>query len=248
MSDVLLQLRGVRKSFGGVVANDDIDLDIERGSIVGLIGPNGSGKTTLFNSIVGFHALEAGSVCFDGQVLNGLSPAEVARLGLVRTFQQAHVYDGLTCERNLLVSVSHAGERVRDLVRKVPPQRMEKAAALLDLVGLRAKRDVIAGELSYGQRKLLEFAMALMSDPKMILLDEPTAGINPTLINAIVDRLRYASAAFGTTLLVIEHNMRVIMNLAEHVYCLAHGRMLASGSPQQVRTDPLVIEAYLGAR
>ena len=190
----LLEVRDLRKTFGGVVANDAISIDVPRGAIVGLIGPNGSGKTTLFNSIVGHHPIDGGSVRFEGRELARLGVPEVARLGLLRTFQQAHVYDGMTCVRNMQVSTSHAGERLFAMLRRFPPEVTDKANGLLDFVGLTALRDEVAGNLSYGQRKLLELAMALMNEPKMLLLDEPTAGINPTLINSVIDRLKQANA------------------------------------------------------
>ena len=248
MTGNLLEVREVRKTFGGVVANDAISIDVPRGAIIGLIGPNGSGKTTLFNSIVGHHPIDGGSVRFEGSELSHLGVPEVARLGLLRTFQQAHVYDGMTCVRNLEISASHAGERLFTMLRRFPPAVTDKAHHLLDFVGLAGLRDEVAGNLSYGQRKLLEFSMALMNEPKMLLLDEPTAGINPTLINSIVERLKLANASLGITLLVIEHNMRVIMSVAERIYCLAHGKLLATGTPEEIRNDPRVIDAYLGAR
>jgi len=244
----LLEVRDLRKTFGGVVANDAISIDVPRGGIVGLIGPNGSGKTTLFNSIVGHHPIDGGSVRFAGRELAHLGVADVARLGLLRTFQQAHVYDGMTCVRNMQISTSHTGEHLLAMWRRFPPETTDKAHGLLDFVGLTALRDEVASNLSYGQRKLLELAMALMNEPKMLLLDEPTAGINPTLINSVIDRLKLANTSLGITLLVIEHNMRVIMNLAQHIYCLAHGKLLAAGTPDEIRNDPRVIDAYLGAR
>ena len=244
----LLQVRNVSKRFGGVLANDDISITVERGQIAGLIGPNGSGKTTLFNSIVGEHAVDGGSVRFDGRDLANLRVAETARLGLVRTFQQAQVFGALTCLQNMQVSQSRARERPADMFAKLSRAGREKADALLELVLLQEQRHVLAAELSFGQRKALELSMALMSDPQMLLLDEPTAGINPTLINDIVERLRQINAAFGVTLLIIEHNMRVIMDLAARIFCLAHGQLLAEGTPGQIQSDPRVIDAYLGSR
>ena len=248
MPDNVLEVRELRKAFGGVVANDGITLDVPRGSIIGLIGPNGSGKTTLFNSIVGQHRIDGGGARFDGHELTGLSVGEIARLGLIRTFQQAHVYEGMTCLQNMQISLSHAAEGLSTMMRTFPTTVTAKSLELLEFAGLAEKREEPAGNLSYGQRKLLEFAMALMGSPKMLLLDEPTAGVNPTLINSVIDRLRRANAALGITLLIIEHNMRVVMDLADYIHCLAHGRLLASGTPDQIRADPRVIDAYLGAR
>jgi branched-chain amino acid transport system ATP-binding protein len=146
------------------------------------------------------------------------------------------------------VCASHAGERIGTMLRRFSPAITQKSDQLLEFVGLTELRDELAGNLSYGQRKLLELSMALMNQPKMLLLDEPTAGINPTLIVSIIDRLKQANASLGITLLVIEHNMPVIMGLAHHIYCLAHGKLLAAGSPDSIRVDRRVIDAYLGAR
>lgn len=243
----MLELRNVRKLFGGVVANDSISLDVARGSIVGLIGPNGSGKTTLFDSITGQHRLDAGEVRFDGRLVNGLTTAQIARLGAVRTFQQAHVCGGMTCLENMAIAGSHASEGYAAMLGRFDAAFRDKAAALLEFAGLGEKHEAPARDLSYGQRKLLEFAMALMNEPKMLLLDEPTAGVNPALVDHIVERLRRVNASGGITLFIIEHNMRVVMGLAERIYCLAHGRLLASGTPAQIRSDPRVHAAYLGA-
>ncbi|MGH8714855.1 MAG: ABC transporter ATP-binding protein [Casimicrobiaceae bacterium] len=243
----LLAVRGVTKTFGGVVANRDVTLQVENGSITGLIGPNGSGKTTLFNSIVGFHPIDAGSIAFDGREISGLRVPAIARLGLMRTFQQTRIYGRMTCMQNMQVSIPTADETVPAMFAKVAPEVNEQAEQLLEFVGLYDKRRLRAGDLSFGQQKLLEFAMALINRPRLLLLDEPTAGINPTLINGLIDRLKRARAELGITLLVIEHNMRVIMDLAQHIYCLAHGEMLAEGTPAAIRADRRVIDAYLGA-
>ena len=246
MTAPLLEVKVVSKTFGGVVANEKINLSVDEGTIVGLIGPNGSGKTTLFNSIVGFHPIDSGSVRFKGREISRLRVPQIARMGLLRTFQQTRIYGGMTCVKNMLISAP-VETGLRAMFAKFPAGDMERADSLLEFVGLFAKRFLLAGELSFGQQKLLEFAMALMREPKLLLLDEPTAGINPTLINGIVDRLKRANADFGVTLLVIEHNMRVIMDLAERVYCLAHGQQLAEGPPDEIRNDQRVIDAYLGA-
>ncbi len=243
----MLEATKVSKRFGGVIANSDISLSVRPGEIVGLIGPNGSGKTTLFNSIVGYHPVDAGSIRFEGREISRLRVPEIARLGLLRTFQQTRVYGRMSALENMRISIPHKRETLADMVSRFPRSVDEKAESLLEFVGLYEKRHLAAGDLSFGQQKLLEFAMALMNGPKMLLLDEPTAGINPTLINGLIDRLRRANADLGITLLVIEHNMRVIMNLAERLYCLAHGELLAEGEPEALRTDQRVIDAYLGA-
>ncbi len=243
----LIDVRNVSKSFGGVVANHDISLKVEEGGITGLIGPNGSGKTTLFNCIVGDHPIDSGSIVFQGKEITTFPVQKIARLGLLRTFQQTHIYKNMNCIQNMLISVPHRNEGYGDMFRPYQRKVYERVDELLEFVGLYSKRKLQAGDLSFGQQKLLEFAMALMNDPKVLLLDEPTAGINPTLINGLIDRLKRANKELGITLFVIEHNMRVIMNLAEHIYCLAHGELLAEGTPDEIQNDQRVIDAYLGA-
>jgi len=247
VSTPLIEVRAVSKSFGGVVANHEVSLRVEQGSITGLIGPNGSGKTTLFNSIVGHHPIDSGSIRFEGREISRLKVQGIARLGMLRTFQQTRIYGKMNCMQNMLISVPHRGSTWTDMFRKYPPELHARAEQLLEFVGLYQKRLLVAGTLSFGQQKLLEFAMALMNQPKVLLLDEPTAGINPTLINGLIDRLKRANKDLGITLFVIEHNMRVIMNLAQHIYCLAHGEMLADGPPEKLQDDRRVIDAYLGA-
>ncbi len=247
MSDAMLTVEQASKSFGGVVANSNISIEVPKNKIIGLIGPNGSGKTTLFNSIVGFHPLDSGSIKFQGREISALMVPQIARLGLLRTFQQTRIYGKMNCVKNMLISVPDIDEGLAGMFRNHNPQELDRAEDLLEFVGLYSKRNLLAGDLSFGQQKLLEFAMALMNEPKLLLLDEPTAGINPTLINGLIDRLKTANERLGVTLLVIEHNMRVIMNLAEHIYCLAHGELLADGPPSQIQNDQRVIDAYLGA-
>ena len=243
----MIECEGVTKAFGGIVANNEITLEVPEGRITGLIGPNGSGKTTLFNSIVGYHPVDAGSIKFEGREISDLRVQQIARLGLLRTFQQTRIYSKMNCVDNMLISVPHRTQTYGTLFSKYPPDVTERAEDLLEFVGLYEKRYLISGDLSFGQQKLLEFAMALMNEPRVLLLDEPTAGINPTLINGLIDRLRRATSELGITLFVIEHNMRVIMNLADHIYCLAHGEILAEGAPEEVQNNQLVIDAYLGA-
>ena len=244
----ILEVTTVSKSFGGVKANVNISISVEQGSIVGLIGPNGSGKTTLFNSIVGTHPIDKGSINFDGKEVSELPVPVVAKLGLLRTFQQTRIYGKLNCTENMLISNKSQEKGLLSVFSKIPPELTDKSENLLKFVGLYQKRKLRAGDLSFGQQKLLELAMALMNEPKMLLLDEPTAGINPILINGIIDRLIKVNKEFGITLLVIEHNMRVIMQLAQKIFCLAHGEMLAEGTPEQIKNDKRVIDAYLGAQ
>lgn len=243
----IIEVRNVSKAFGGVKANTDISIDVNVGGITGLIGPNGSGKTTLFNSIVGYHPIDSGSIKFDGREISKLQVPEIARLGLLRTFQQTRIYGAMNCVENMLISLPHRKMSFLDAFGRNSQEEKERAERLLDFVGLYEKRFLRSGSLSFGQQKLLEFAMALMNEPTVLLLDEPTAGINPTLINGLIDRLKKANTDFGITLFIIEHNMRVIMNMADSIYCLAHGQLLAKGSPDEIQNDQSVIDAYLGA-
>ena len=236
----ILEVNNVSKSFGGVKANVDISMSVEKGKIVGLIGPNGSGKTTLFNSIVGTYPIDNGSIKFNGKEVSELPVPVIAKLGLLRTFQQTRIYGKLNCVENMLISHKGSDESLFKIFSKIPKDLTEKAENLLSFVGLYQKRKLRAGDLSFGQQKLLELAMALMNEPEMLLLDEPTAGI--------IDRLIKVNQDFGITLLVIEHNMRVIMQLAENIFCLAHGQMLANGAPDEIKNDKRVIDAYLGAQ
>jgi branched-chain amino acid transport system ATP-binding protein len=243
----LIELEGVSKAFGGVVANDNVSIEVPEGRITGLIGPNGSGKTTLFNSIVGYHPIDSGSIRFEGREITRYRVQQIARLGLLRTFQQTRIFSRMNCVDNMLVSLPHRHEGFVSMLRPYSDEAREKAEHLLDFVGLYQKRHLISGDLSFGQQKLLEFAMALMNEPRVLLLDEPTAGINPTLIRGLIDRMRRAADEYGITLFVIEHNMPVIMGLADEIYCLAHGRVLARGTPDEIRNNELVVNAYLGA-
>ncbi|MCZ6578663.1 MAG: ABC transporter ATP-binding protein [Gammaproteobacteria bacterium] len=243
----IIEVQGVSKSYGGVIANHDISMSVKNGGITGLIGPNGSGKTTLFNSVVGYHPIDAGSIKFEGKEISKFPVQKIARLGMLRTFQQTRIYGAMNGVENMLISLPHRKMSIWDALKTNTKEDYERADHLLEFVGLYEKRMLKSGDLSFGQQKLLEFAMALMNEPTCLLLDEPTAGINPTLINGLIDRLKRANTEFGITLFIIEHNMRVIMNMAETIYCLAHGEMLARGTPDEIQYDQNVIDAYLGA-
>lgn len=243
----IIEVSNVSKSYGGVIANKDVSLSVKKGTITGLIGPNGSGKTTLFNSIVGYHPIDSGSIKFENNEISNLQVQEIARLGMLRTFQQTRIYGEMNCVENMLISLPHRKMSWRDRFASNTKTDYERADHLLEFVGLFEKRFLRSGSLSFGQQKLLEFAMALMNEPTVLLLDEPTAGINPTLINGLIDRLKRANTEFGITLFIIEHNMRVIMNMADTIYCLAHGEMLASGTPDEIQNNQNVVDAYLGA-
>ncbi|MFA9420671.1 MAG: ABC transporter ATP-binding protein, partial [Gammaproteobacteria bacterium] len=200
----IIDVQNVSKSFGGVVANQAVSLTVEPGTITGLIGPNGSGKTTLFNSIVGYHPIDAGSIQFEGEEISTFPVQKIARRGLLRTFQQTRIYGAMNGVENMLISLPHRKMSIWDALKTYTREDYERADHLLEFVGLYEKRMLKSGDLSFGQQKLLEFAMALMNEPTCLLLDEPTAGINPTLINGLIDRLRRANTEFGITLFVIE--------------------------------------------
>ena len=248
----LLEVRGLSKHFLGVTAVDRVDLTVEPGELVSLIGPNGSGKTTLFNCVTGYLAADSGRVLFRGRDLTSAPPHRVARLGVGRTFQQVSVFPQLSALDNLLVFLQqHQEERVLARlvrtpgVRRLEAEAVERARRLLDLVGLGGKAEAAAGSLSYGQRKLLAFAGALMPDPELLLLDEPAAAVNPTMINQMKEHIR-ALHRQGKTVLLVEHNMDVVMDISQRVVVLDHGQKIAEGPPEAIRRDPRVIEAYFG--
>ncbi len=243
----IIEVQGVSKSFGGVVANHNVSMSVKKGGITGLIGPNGSGKTTLFSSVVGYHPIDGGSIKFEDKEISKLQVQDIARLGLLRTFQQTRIYGAMNGVENMLISLPHRKMSIWDSLKTNTKLDYERADHLLEFVGLYEKRMLKSGDLSFGQQKLLEFAMALMNEPTCLLLDEPTAGINPTLINGLIERLKRANTEFGITLFIIEHNMRVIMNMADTIYCLAHGELLAQGTPDEIQNNQMVIDAYLGA-
>ena len=230
----LLQVRDVTKRFGGVTAVSRCSLSLAPGTIYGLIGPNGSGKTTLFNCITGVLERDAGEIYFKGERIDGLKPSQVARRGIRRTFQVIRVFPEMTALENLLVVSDAPYEAAR-----------RRAEELLRFVTLDRLRDEYGGNLSYGQQKLLEFARLLMTDPELILLDEPAAGVNPTLLAELLAHLKQLPAQ-GKTVLIVEHNMKVIMGLCETVFVLDHGEMIAQGPPEEIQGNPQVIEAYFG--
>ena len=248
----LLEIRGLVKRFLGVTAVDQVDLTVEPGELVSLIGPNGSGKTTLFNCVTGYLAADGGRVRFRGRDLTNLAPHRVARLGVARTFQQVSVFPRLSTLENLLVFLQqHQEEHLLARLLRTPrlqrleAEAVERARRLLDLVGLSDKADAGAGSLSYGQRKLLAFAAALMPDPDLLLLDEPAAAVNPTMINQMKDHI-LALHRQGKTVLLVEHNMEVVMDISQRIVVLDHGQKIAEGTPEAIRRNPDVIEAYFG--
>jgi ABC-type branched-subunit amino acid transport system ATPase component len=248
----LFEVHGLTKRFLGVTAVDSVDVSIEAGELVSLIGPNGSGKTTLFNCVTGYLAPDAGRVLFHGRDVTGVAAHRIARLGVGRTFQLVSVFARLSALENLLTFLQqHQEEHVLARLVRAPRVRryeaaaVERALALLDSVGLAGRADDPAGSLSYGQRKLLAFAAALMPDPELVLLDEPASAVNPTMINQMKEQIR-GLHRLGKTVLLVEHNMDVVMDISERVIVLDHGQKIAEGTPEAVRRDPRVVEAYFG--
>ena len=249
----LLEIRGLTKRFLGVTAVDAVDLTVETGELVSLIGPNGSGKTTLFNCVTGLVTIDGGRVVFRDRDVTGAPAHRVARLGIGRTFQLVSVFPRLTALENLVTFLQqHQEENVAarlfrlPRVRRLEAEAVERARHLLASVGLAERAHTPAGSLSYGQRKLLAFAAALMPDPDLLLLDEPAAAVNPTMINQMKDQIRALHRA-GKTVLLVEHNMDVVMDISERVVVLDHGQKIAEGPPEAIRRNPKVIEAYFGA-
>jgi len=230
----VLEVEGLHKHFGGVAAVDGVSLSLAPGRIYGLIGPNGSGKTTLFNCITGLERRNAGRVLLNGERIDGLPPWRIALKGIGRTFQIIRVFPELTALENLLVVTRGHLEEAR-----------ARALELLRFVRLEALQDEYAGNLSYGQQKLVEFARMLMRDPTLVLLDEPAAGVNRTLLNDLLEAVRQLRER-GKTVLLVEHDMKVVMGLCETVFVLDHGEKIAEGPPGAIQADERVIEAYFG--
>ncbi len=240
----LLEVHNVSKSYGGIHALDACSISVEQGSITGLIGPNGSGKTTLFNVITGYERVDSGVVLYNGATITNSTPDKVFGLGVGRTFQLTRVFARLTVMENMHVAAQRKGLGSL-LARWSAGHEQARALELLEFVGIAHLKDLPAGNLSYGQRKLLEFAFILIAEPQVILLDEPAGGINPTLIAQLGDRIRTLNRQ-GVTFLVVEHNMEFVMGLCDKVMVMRRGSLLAEGAPQEVRANPAVLEAYLG--
>ena len=245
----LLRAEGVGKAFGGVHALTGCTVQVQAGSITGLIGPNGSGKTTLFNVITGYERPDSGEVYLAGEKITGATPQRVFAAGIGRTFQLTRIFPRLTVLENMLVASQHSGAgggRFRNpLARAGGLADRQRAMELLDFTGIAGHASALADTLSYGQRKLLELSYVLVADPAVVLLDEPAGGVNPSLIKLIAARIRDLNAA-GKTFLIVEHNMEFVMGLCQHVTVMDYGTVVASGPPEIIRDDPRVLDAYLG--
>ena len=251
----MLEVQGVEKSFGGLKAVDDCSLEVKEGSITGLIGPNGAGKTTLFNIITGYHRPDRGKILFQGQRIEGLPPHQIFQKKIYRTFQITREFSQMTVLENLMIMPEfQVGEKIWNTwfrsaaVRKQEKEIVEKVFAVLEFVELIDLKDEYAGSLSGGQKKLLEIARSMMADPTMVLLDEPGAGVNPTLMKKLIANIETLREEKGITFLLIEHDMDLVMNLCNPVIVMSEGKKLAEGTPEDIKNDERVLEAYLGGQ
>ncbi len=232
----LLEIKGLSKSFGGIRAVDECSFSVEKGAIVSLIGPNGAGKTTVFNLVTGLLPLDAGSIFFDGKKVNDLQPHQITRLGISRTFQITRDLQEMTVLENMVVQSQVKG--FWDMFgTSMFKEEENRAMDLLSFVGIDHLAHEKSKNLSYGQKKLLEFASVLMSDPLLIMLDEPAGGVNPTLLESLIDRILQLNQK-GITFLIVEHNMDLVMKISNPVICMAYGTVLAQGSPKEIQDDP----------
>lgn len=241
----ILEVSHISKAFGGIQALDDCSLAVAEGSITGLIGPNGSGKTTLFNVITGFEKADQGMVSFQGRKILRTTPDKVFRLGISRTFQLTRIFPRLTVLENMHIAIQRQRSVLSLLGRWSSSHEQKRSLELLHFVGLTRLKDEPASNLSYGQKKLLEFALVLIAEPKALLLDEPVGGVNPTMIHYLAERIRELNR-HGLTFLIVEHNMEFVMDICNAVTVLHHGTRIAEGTPEEVRNNPTVLDAYMG--
>jgi branched-chain amino acid transport system ATP-binding protein len=249
----ILTAKKTTKRFGGLVAVDELDVEIKEKAIHSIIGPNGAGKTTFFNCVTGFYRPEEGEIRLNSHSLAGLMPDQIVRLGIARTYQNIRLFPNLTAIENVLVGLHcHLKANYFGIIANLPSTRKEEKEAveegnrLFKFVNLAGKGDLLAKNLPYGEQRRLEIARALASKPKLLLLDEPTAGMNPSETQTMMDFIRHLRDEVGITILLIEHQMRVVMGISETVTVLDYGRKIAEGTPEEIKKNPLVIEAYLG--
>ncbi|EMA18622.1 ABC transporter ATP-binding protein [Haloarcula argentinensis] len=242
----VLRTDGVTKRFGGLTAVDDVDIAIHSGEIIGLIGPNGAGKSTLFNCITGALTPDEGRVYLQGEDVTDWPEHKIARAGLGRMFQETRIFGDMTVRKNLLLAAQEGGADVSSLMRRPDSSLLARTDELLDYVDLGGLAETRAGRMSFGQQKLLEFAMELMSEPEILLMDEPAGGINPSMLGNLIDYIRNANEEQESTIFLIEHNMDFVMDIADRIYVLAHGERIAEGTPEEIQNDQRVLDAYLG--
>jgi branched-chain amino acid transport system ATP-binding protein len=247
VSEHVLSVRGISKSFGAIKAVQNVSFDVEPGEVLGLIGPNGSGKSTLFNCVLGQYRPDAGEVFINGESVSGLPAAQLNKLGVGRTFQQLSVFPQMSVIDNvILAGQEHHGTMLSRLFGPPDAGLTGEADQMVEFFRLEHLRDEMAGSLSYGQQKLLDAAMAFMAGPSLVLLDEPAGGVNLTMLAYLKERLQTYNREHGTTFVVIEHNMEFVMSLCTRIIVLAEGQIIAEGSPDEIRSNQQVIDAYLG--